>query len=62
VVEVELLDHGLAISADLVRYVVDVHGIKGVEVTFKAGGLMLFYGLFLRFVSVDLVRRGLCRG
>jgi hypothetical protein len=61
VIEMELLDHGLAVSADLVCHVVDVHGIKGVKIALKAGGLMVFSGWFLCFVFVGLVKGGLCR-
>ena len=48
VVKMELLDHGLAVSADLVGHVVKVHGVKGVDITLKAAGVVLFFGELLR--------------
>jgi len=44
VVEMELLDHGLAVGADLIGHVVDVHGIKGVKIFFKAAGVTISFG------------------
>ena len=54
----ELFDHGLAVGADLIGYVVEVHGIKGVKVGLEAGVLMVFLGQFLCFVVSAVPRAG----
>ena len=41
VVQVELLDHRLAVSTDLIGYIIEIHGIEGIEVGFEGAGLAL---------------------
>ena len=36
VFEMELLDHGFAIIADLVSHVFKIHGIEGIDILLKA--------------------------
>jgi len=56
VIEMELLDHGLAVGADLIGHVVEVHGIKGIKVILEAGVLMVFLGRFIRFGFLRFLR------
>jgi hypothetical protein len=54
----ELLDHGLAVSADLIAHGVDVNGIQGVKVRLNAAAVLLFLGLLIRFGFLCLVVTG----
>lgn len=57
-VKMELLDYGLTVSADLVGYVFDIHGIKGVKVVIEAAGFMVFFGRILLFGSLLILVPG----
>ena len=45
----ELFDHGLAIGADFIGHIIEIHGIKCVKVGFEAAGVMVFFRRFICF-------------
>jgi len=58
VFELELFDHGLAVGADLIGHVVDVHGIKGVKVAFEDAVVIVFFGRLIRFALLFILMPG----
>ncbi len=58
VIEIELLDHGFTVGADLFGHGVDIHGIEGVKIILRTVGFGIFLGRFHHLGSLPAFTTG----